>query len=350
MRVLFSILLVLIVAVSWPGTVSSACTSFCLELKEGPIFGTNLDLHIGEGLLFANKHGVVKQGYMPSTTGEVAKWTSKYGSLTFNLLGREFAWCGINEAGLVVSTMWLEQSGLPAPDERPPLVSPMWVQYQLDNCSTIREVIETDSLVRLTQDACHFLVCDASGDCATIEFLDGRLVFHMGDDLPVKALTNIPYAETLSLFKSDSIPEEDPGDSVKRFFGAARDIEAYAEPPPVSPVDYAMRTLTETVVADRTKWSIVFVMPYRDVHFRTAENPSLRHVSLREFDLSCESPLMMLDVNSPVKGDVRKHFKEYDRDVNLGVFSSFCERWGIEVTQEEAQSFMVFLEGFPCAL
>ncbi|KPJ59368.1 MAG: hypothetical protein AMJ46_11575 [Latescibacteria bacterium DG_63] len=350
MRIIFSVVFLLVLVFSCPGTLCLACTSFCLDTRDGPVFGANLDFTIGEGLVFANKRGVSKGGYLASTAGEVAKWTSKYGSLTFNLVGREFAWCGMNEAGLVVSTMWLEQSGLPAPDERPPLVSGFWVQYQLDNCATVQEVVLTDSLVRLAQDPCHFLVCDAQGDCVTIEFLDGRLVCHAGDSLRVKALTNIPYAEAFPYLERDTLPREDPGASVKRFVGAARDLKSYAEPCSVSAVDYTMHTLTGTVVADHTKWSIVFDIPEREAYFRTAVNPSQRHVSFGGFDFSCETPLMMLDVNSSEQGDVKKFFKEYDRDVNLGVFLNFCEKWGFEISEEDAEEFMVFLESFPCAM
>lgn len=36
----------------------------------------------------------------------------------------------------------------------------------------------------------HWLVCDSTGQCATVEFLKGKTVYHTGDELPVKALTN----------------------------------------------------------------------------------------------------------------------------------------------------------------
>ena len=46
-----------------------ACTSFCLDTPDGPVFATNLDLFIGEGLVFVNRRGIAKEGYLPSATG-----------------------------------------------------------------------------------------------------------------------------------------------------------------------------------------------------------------------------------------------------------------------------------------
>ncbi|MBW2619148.1 MAG: hypothetical protein JRC92_09765, partial [Deltaproteobacteria bacterium] len=83
------LLLYPLVGLSW------ACTSFCLDTPGGPVFGANLDLFIpGDGLVFVNRRGIAKEGRQLSTTGETAKWTSEYGSVTFSLAGREFAWSG----------------------------------------------------------------------------------------------------------------------------------------------------------------------------------------------------------------------------------------------------------------
>ena len=63
---------------------SNSCTDFCFDTPGGPIFGCNLDLFIpGDGLVFINPRGIAKEGFQESTTGETAKWVSKYGSVTF---------------------------------------------------------------------------------------------------------------------------------------------------------------------------------------------------------------------------------------------------------------------------
>lgn len=325
-----------------------ACTSLCLDTPGGPVFGANLDLFSGEGLVFVNRRGVSKEGYLSGTTGETAKWTSEYGSVTFNLVGREFAWCGMNEAGLTISTMHLPDSGLPEPDSRPPVVSGFWVQYHLDTCATVEEVVRADSLVRLAQDACHFLVCDERGNCATMEYLGGNLVCHTGLALPIKALTNIPYAVALSCLEHGTRLEEDSNRSVERFVDAAASLKGYSAEAIVSPADYVLNILTDTVSAPHTKWSIVFDLRHRRAYFRTAASRAVRWLSLDGFDFSCEAPIMMLDVNTMPGGSVEDRFSPYDHERNLEVFSEFCRRWGVEVSADEADELMRFLESFPC--
>ena len=71
---------------------------------------------------------------------DVAKpftWTSRFGSLTFNQYGREFPSGGINEKGLVVELMWLDDTRYPAPDGRGELPTLQWIQYQLDTAANV---------------------------------------------------------------------------------------------------------------------------------------------------------------------------------------------------------------------
>lgn len=172
---------------------SQSCSSFCLDNGDYCVFGANQDNNIDAGLLYVNKRHVLKMGWDPSMSGEYARWISKYGSVTVVHAGYQLAWAGMNEAGLMISTMALGATENPPADERPPLSSSFWIQYLLDNYATVEEVIASDSKVRIFDTVDHYLVCDRSGDCATIEFLEGRMVAHTGDSLPVKALTNSVY-------------------------------------------------------------------------------------------------------------------------------------------------------------
>jgi hypothetical protein len=325
------------------------CTSFVIGEGDVLIFATNLDFMFGEGYVFVNKRGVMKQGYMAGTTGETAWWTSKYGSVTFNLTGREFAWGGMNEAGLVISTMWLDASVLPEPDPRPPVNSGFWVQYQLDNFSTVEEVIQSDSLVRLVQDPCHFLVCDASGACASIEFLDGRLVYHTGETMPVKALTNIPYAEALAHTQAKSVPGDDPQDqSNYRFIQVSEKISQYDPGSGVAATDYSMEILTQTVFRPHTRWNIVFDINSRKIDFRTRDNTEERSIDFGGLDFACGSPIKMLDVNGNLSGNVTSRLPDYSHELNLEHFKGFCEKYGLAVSSEDAMWLTLFIESFPC--
>jgi hypothetical protein len=84
------------------------------------VFGANQDNSLEMGLVFVNKRNVLKTTWDPGTSGEYARWISRYGSVTINFVGYQMAWAGMNEAGLMLSTMSLVETQEPAPDERPP--------------------------------------------------------------------------------------------------------------------------------------------------------------------------------------------------------------------------------------
>ena len=333
---------------------ANACTSFCMDTPDGPVFGSNLDLFIpGDGLAFMNQRGIAKESVRAGTTGERARWISRYGSVTFNPAGREFVWGGMNEAGLVLSSMELLASEHPAPDERPPLYIGEWAQYVLDTCGSVREVIRVDSLVRIedTSPPSHYLIADAAGNCVAIEYLEGRFVFNTGENLPVKAMTNMRYDRALTARRQGGPAWwwSNPGQSAERFAAAADRNEAYDASRDASPVQYALQTLTDFVAAPHTKWSVVYDIPGREVWFRSAESPDVKHLSLKAFDLACDAPLLMMDINASVEGDVREAFKPYDHDTNLSSFRTFCERYGVEVSEEDATDLIGFFESFECA-
>jgi hypothetical protein len=93
----------------------------------------------------------------------------------------------------------------------------------------------------------------------------------------------------------------------------------------------------------------VFDIGRRKVHFRTVVNPTVRHLSLRDFDFSCNAPLLMLDVNAMLEGNVAQFFTPYNHDINLETFRTFCDMWGVEVSEEGAVELVRFFESFECA-
>ncbi|MCD4733203.1 hypothetical protein K8R78_03070, partial [bacterium] len=90
-------------------SLAGACSTFLLANDEEIIFGRSYDFEVGDGMLVTNKYGVSKSAFMPYSD-VAATWVSRYGSLTFNQFGRETPQGGINDAGLVVELMWLEET------------------------------------------------------------------------------------------------------------------------------------------------------------------------------------------------------------------------------------------------
>ena len=147
----------------------SACTTFVLRDGSVILFARNLDWDWSDGFIVVNQKGIEKTAFVLPPE-KPARWTSKYGSVTFNQFGREMPYGGMNETGLVVEQMMLMESKYPGSDERPAVNMLQWIQYQLDNCRTVDEVLATNEFVRheapVGAERIHYLICDASGDTA----------------------------------------------------------------------------------------------------------------------------------------------------------------------------------------
>jgi penicillin V acylase-like amidase (Ntn superfamily) len=326
-----------------------ACTSFCLDNGGHAVFGSNYDNEIWEGLLFVNKHGVTKTGWEAGTSGNYARWTAQYGSVTFNLAGVQMPWAGMNEAGLAISTMWLGETRNPHPDERPPLISPLWIQYQLDTCATLEEVMANDARVRIADTVDHYLVCDRSGACAAVEFLDGRTVFHTGGTMPVKTLTNHGYQKAVSAWQAGMLRDN----SLHRFGIAADRMVSFQQADAASAVAYAFDTLDQAsgqaTGGTPTRWSIVFDTENLRVHWRTSRNPQIRSVDFARLDFDCGTTVEMLDVHAPLSGDISDRLGRYTFDANLQHTLNFLEKWGgTELSALEVEVLERGLASFPC--
>jgi choloylglycine hydrolase len=328
----------------------TACTSFCLDQGDHCVFGANQDNDVDRGLVVVKPRGRLKTSWEPSTTGRYARWIAKYGSLTLDYAGLELAWAGLNEAGLMISTMALGATENPHPDERPPLISPLWVQYQLDNHATVEEVIASDDQVRITGNVDHFLVCDARGECAVIEFLNGQMVAHRGDALPVAVLANSTYPGSLDAWRERRPSTTEEGHSLNRFAEAADAVTAFQPTTAQAAVQHAFDTLAEVALPNNA-WRIVFDPSQGRVHFWTHGQPVVRSVDLGRLDLACGAPLLMLDIHAPLEGDISDRFEPYDHRASLAHSQAFVLERGM---QDEYPPYLVNMliggmESFRCA-
>ncbi len=285
---------------------SRACTTFVLQDGGRVYFGRNLDWDWENGLLFVNQRGVSKTAFLESG-GTPAKWISRFGSVTFNQLGQDQPFGGMNEAGLVIEDMMLFETRYPAPDGRPEINMLQWIQYQLDNCRTVADVIRTDGAIRMEQPKVpariHYLVCDASGDCATIEFLDGKMVCHRGSTLPFRALANDPYEPSAAFARAHPIPTgaaqklNDPS-SLLRFTCAASRSAQFKSVSPAADVDYAFATLEMVRQGPATVWQVVYDLSSRRIHFQTRSHPRRRIVEMKALDFACGQAVKCLDLQA----------------------------------------------------
>ena len=326
------------------------CSSFCLVNNGYAVFGTNLDSNVYEGLLYINKRGLGKTGFGGGST----RWISKYASITFAFAAYHYAWSGMNEKGLVVSTMGLDESVPPAPDERYALDSGTWLQYVLDMCETIDDLHEIDSKVRIIV-ADHYLITDRKGNSAVVEFLDGRMVVHRGEGLPVAALTNNKYTDSLQTWhqknQGQAWDRYDP--SLARFVRVADRVAGFESTDADSAVNYAFDTLYDVraeqfYTQGASQWSIVYDCKNMRIYFRTFFHPEIRYLDFYKFDLACDTPVKMLDIHEELSGDVSEDFFDFSYEISYQHFLTFCQKWGVEYTPSGLARNMSAWASFPC--
>lgn len=307
------VLLALAVAGGWHLYPAGACTTFCIRDQGRVVLGMNMDWMVADAFLLVNKRGVAR---LAMVADDPARWTSRFGSVTFNQYGRDFPLGGMNEAGLVIENLWLDGARYPPPDARPALGELSWVQYQLDTAATVAEVIASDARLRIVSSVpLHFFVADRLGEVAVVEFLGGRLVSHSGASLPVPALTNSTYRESLSALRSGY--RRGDTTSLGRFITAARRLESY----PASgedAVEYAFETLRRAKQPS-TQWSEVYEIDRGRLHYRTRSDPRTRTLDLAGLDFSCSAPVVGIDLHAEVAGNVGPHLAPFTDEQNLNL-------------------------------
>ena len=323
-------------ALSFPG---HTCTTFIMGQREHQLFGRTYDFEFGDCYVMVNKKGVSKKAYAATTDdekGQPAAWTSRFGSITFNQFGRDFPQGGMNEAGLIIETMALMSTRNPQPDSRPYVRNAnLWRQYILDTCASVREVIDSDSRIRISYDASkgigtHFLVLDREGAAATVEFLDGKMVVHTGDSLPVRVLTNDTYEDALTHWKNKSLPLVDRGSSIQRFVTAANLVRDDSMIKPDLKPDHAFQVMA-AVAGPLTRWSIVYDNRNMKVYFQTDGNAKTRAVDVKSFDYSCKTPVKVLDANADLAGDVTGAFIDYTPETNINLTEASYTKLGSRI-------------------
>jgi len=320
------------------GTKSAphSCSTFMLADEDNLFIGHNLDDNVEvPGLIVVNKRDTLKENVSweelwpdpfwsrrskPGT--RKIHWRSNYGSVTYNTNGKEFIDGGLNEAGLYVGEMNLLETQYPQRVDLPRIYHYQWMQFLLDNYASVEQVIA--SLNEITVDGhCtwHFFVGDHTGQVAIIEFLKGQPVVYAGAEVPVKVLCNASYATELSSLKAyqgfggtEPVDFRDRSPDTRFVRGAAR-LQQYQSHPVAPAHEYALRILRE-IKGNNNKWGLLYDVKHFRLYFYTYKAPQTRYVDFSAFDLSANTPVMVLDIHQDLTGDVSQSFVPFDPALN----------------------------------
>lgn len=290
------------------------CTTFCLSDGEGHLVGKSYDWDMEQGMVIANPRGLHKRALLLGG-GRPAEWDATYASVTFNQYGREMPNGGMNEAGLVVEVMWLDETVTPPADRRPAVGELQWIQMQLDTRGTVAEMVRAADKVRVAPigGKVHYMACDATGACAVFENLGGKMVVTEGRALASKVLTNDTYRSSLASLVEHvgfggkrTIPKG--AGSLERFVRASSLAARWAGKPSRQA---ALSMLDSVKNGAYTKWNIVYDPVARRIAFRTRSRPALKEIDVARLATDCRSSARMLDMATAARGDVTARFRDY---------------------------------------
>ncbi|HEX9961372.1 MAG TPA: linear amide C-N hydrolase, partial [Pyrinomonadaceae bacterium] len=229
--------------------------------------------------------------------------------------------------------------------------------YQLDNFATVDEVIRANENVRISSLVkLHYLVNDKNGNSASIEFLDGKLVAHAGEKMPVPALANDTYekswayAKTVQPFGGAKKLPQTAG-SLDRFTRAAVKVKEFEKEAAKNPVEYAFAVLDDVAQKGYTQWSIVYDQKASKIYFRTLASREIKSIDARVFDYSCGGTTKILDVNTTKGGDLTDAFADYTPKANRDLIersfngTEFLRR----IPAASRDEFARYTDGFTCA-
>ncbi len=315
-------------------TSVSACTTFVLKNHDQIIYGRSFDFDIGSGFIVNNKRGIQKSAFVQDGSNAM-KWTSKYGSITFNQAGMELPYGGMNESGLVIAQMYYGKSQYPSKDHRKEISVLQWIQYQLDVSGSVDEIIASDSILRISNEmpvGIHVLVCDSNGKAASIAFIDGEMVCWKGEELPIPLMNNNSYEESISYLKQFDIM----GGNEEITWNNANDITSWSHDNtlPINQlfataaqkmksvsgnsdlIESGFEVLKSVTLGSHTKWSTVFDITNGLIYFKNQERKEIISLDMSDFDFNNKTQSIILDIQSATSENTMSQFVPYTTEIN----------------------------------
>jgi choloylglycine hydrolase len=347
------------------GRDSNACSSFSfISPSDRVIVGKNYDWFAGHGHggIYVYPRGIQRVSF-PSAGGVISNllwdyqpedpftWISQYGSVTFTQFGKGMHVSGINEKGLAIEVLQLNETQYPEKNAEVPQVNEsQWAEFQLDHFETTQQVIDhvSDLGISRTLIGLHYLITDASGNSAVVEFLDGEAKVYSGDELPVTAVTNTPYSQVLKDYQgrtgflsglfnllkvrtsgyrfntlAEGLKRENIDSSIQHY-----ETETQTHDHLLPEIEAAFHLLDAVKLNgsapdapfEPTQWSIVYNVTDKIIHLRTRSNPSLRTIDMDKIDFESLKEVLVLDMDQdddqPLEGEISGYLKPYTKTFN----------------------------------
>lgn len=300
---------------------SKACSAFLLTGNNYNVVGFNENWKTMPGMIVVNKRDVSKrniswQNLTTDQTQANKQWTSKFGSVTFNLLGYDLPCYGVNEKGLFLVELYLEETSKVYNPKQPDMFWAQWIQYQLDNYKTVKEVVDhlnDGPNINWWPNAAgsHFFLTDAKGNSATIALLNGKYTVLTNKEMPMPLLCNNQYHKDLTAAKKfDFLGGNEKFDFEQNIKWEDRYSRAYYMLKNYTydekPVDYAWNILNSIYPGE---WQTVIDTRKMNLYFRSDLKKEVKTIDIRKLDFSRNAAIKYLDIHTDETGIVNGDFQ-----------------------------------------
>lgn len=304
----------------------SACSAFFCN-GETKYFAKNFDWGSGQGYIIKNISGQTKFAYGLRGSNQ-ANWTSKYGSITFNQIGKEFPYGGINVKGLVVEQLWMSES-IYQENNNQTISELEWIQYQLDNYSTIDEVIlNINNLTIKPIATIHYFIADRNGNSAVIDFVEGRTLVNKKQGKN-QVITNETFLNSVNYFELNKTKIDKASrthfDRYCQIKNSLSDIEI--ENP--NQAFEILNNSSENTENYKTYWTILYDLSHLKVYFKSFDNKTVKEFNLSEMNFDPNSNIEASKIN-------QDYFKleSYTFEINKTLFNSSIKMMGLKMDEE----------------
>lgn len=174
---------------------------------------------------------------------------------------------GVNEYGLAIASLTVPHAEPPFDSEKPSTDEVGLIRLVLDYATTVDEAVEKIRAYNMVfhSELIHYMIADANGDSAIIEYIDGEIVLHRTDE-PWQACTNFIF----SLESSNKYCER-----------YDKTIERLEEKKGILSEEDAMQLLSD-VTQEGTVWSVVYNLKTGETYIAMGRN----YDNVMKFDLN----------------------------------------------------------------
>jgi len=318
-----------------------SCSAFTIKTEKEVFAAKSYDWTTGLGIILSNPRG--ERISLPVGSNPPISWEARFGSITFNQYGQFMPNGGMNEAGLVIEVLWLDDTYYPVLNGQIPINELQWVQYHLDVCESVDEVIlslQNFAIVPVFGKL-HYFVADKSGKTAIIEFLDGKAVVSDGNNLVCNVITNDSYANSVKYLQGN-YRSGSQSSSLNRFVNAKEAVENLesnwkAKKDNKSIIDESFEVLQKVWINGWTRWNIVYDITKGQVFYKTDVSQSIKIIDMGNFDFSTIAVPLYVNMNSFFSSNIYVNFTPFNSDVNVELMVNSSRLTGVPIKKSDME-------------